>query len=110
MSEGLWHAQRRNRAWDGGDAGMAVAENLILERFYSPVLDTPSFVSKTGHRWSPEHRAEAETRIKQRGVAPAAYLSDANTYPIFTWSRLAFWIVVGVLAMLMLVPLPIERR
>lgn len=110
MSEGLWHAQRRNRAWDAGDAGTAVAENLILERFYSPVLDTPSFVSKTGHRWSPEHRAEAETRIKQRGAAPAAYLSDANTYPIFTWSRLAFWIVVGVLAMLMLVPLPIERR
>jgi hypothetical protein len=110
MSEALWHIQRRNRAWDAGDVGTAVEENLILERFYAPVLDTPSFVSKTGHRWSPEHRNEADTRLKQRPSAPTRYVSDANTYPIFTWSRTAFWMVVAALVMLMLVPLPLRRE
>jgi hypothetical protein len=86
-----------------------VEENLILERFYAPVLDTPSFVSKTGHRWSPEHRKEADTRFKQRTAAPSAYVSDANTYPIFTWSRPLFWMVVAALVALTLVPLSVRR-
>jgi hypothetical protein len=106
MSEGLWHVQRRNRAWEAGDVSTAVEENLILERFFAPVLDTPSYVSRTGHRWSVEHRAEAETRFKQRAPAPAVYLSDANTYPIFAWSRLMFWIVVAALILLIFMPLP----
>ena len=109
MSEGLWHVQRRNRAWDAGDVGTAVGENLILERFFAPVLDTPSFVSRTGHRWSPAHRAEAEARFRQRRPAPAAFLSDANTYPIFTWSRQAFWMMVAVLVLLVLVPVRLQR-
>jgi VanZ family protein len=109
MSEGLWHVQRRNRAWDAGDVGTAVEENMILERFFSPVLDTPSFVSKTGHRWSAAHKNEAETRLSQETSASAAYLSDANTYPIFTWSRTMFWTVVGVLVTLTLVPVPLSR-
>jgi hypothetical protein len=104
MSEGLWHVQRRNRAWDAGDVGTAVAENHILERFYSPVLDTPSYVSRTGHRWPPAHRAEAGARL-QRGSPAAVYLSDANTYPIFTWPRRMFWLTVGVLALLPLIVL-----
>ena len=108
MSEGLWHVQRRNRAWDAGDVRTAVEENLILERFYAPVLDTPSFVSRTGHRWSPEHRNEADTRFKQHADA-SPYLSDANTYPIFTWSRTMFWMVVAALVMLTLVRLPHAR-
>jgi VanZ family protein len=98
MSEGLWHIQRRNRAWEAGDVTTAVQENRILERFFSPVLDTPSYVSRTGHRWSPEHRSEAEARFAQAGANPAAYLSDANTYPIFTWSRPVFWLVIAALA------------
>ncbi len=106
MSEGLWHVQRRNRAWDAGDAGTAVEENLILERFFAPVLDTPSFVSRTGHRWSPAHRAEAEARFKQRASSPPSFVSDANTYPIFTWSRSVFWMVVAALVLLTFVPLP----
>lgn len=98
MSEGLWHVQRRNRAWEAGDVTTAVQENRILERFFSPVLDTPSYVSRTGHRWSPEHRAEADAKFAQAGPNRAAYLSDANTYPIFTWSRPVFWLVIAALA------------
>jgi hypothetical protein len=43
LSEGLWHVQERNRAWGAGDPFTAWRENLILERFYAPVLDTPTF-------------------------------------------------------------------
>jgi VanZ family protein len=93
MSEGLWHVQRRNRAWEAGDAATALHENLILERFFAPVLDTPSFVSKTGHRWSPGHTADAEARARAAGAA--AYISDAHTYPIFTWPRALFWLAAA---------------
>jgi hypothetical protein len=104
MSEGLWHVQRRNRAWDAGDASTAFQENLILERFFAPVLDTPSYVSRTGHRWAAAHRQDAESRAQAasaRGSAlpaePAPYVSDAHLIPIFTWPRRAFWLVAAVL-------------
>jgi VanZ family protein len=109
LSEGLWHVQRRNRAWDAGDVATAVEENLILERFFSPVLDTPSYISRTGHRWSAQHRAEADARVRQAAPTRTGYLSDANTYPIFTWSRPAFWIAIAALVILMLAPVPIGR-
>ena len=92
MSEGLWHVQRRNRAWEAGDAATAWQENLILERFFAPVLDTPSYVSASGHRWAPGHRADAEARA---GQSPQRlYVSDANLHPIFTWPAPVFWLIV----------------
>ena len=103
MSEGLWHVQRRNRLWTAGQASAAFAENLILERFFAPVLDTPSYVSKTGHRWPPEHRADAESRARQSPSA-GGYVSDAHTYPIFAWSPAVFWAGVVALVLATLVP------
>ena len=35
-------------------------ENLILERFFAPVLDRPTYVAVNGNRWPPEHRADAQ--------------------------------------------------
>lgn len=120
MSEGLWHVQRRNRAWDAGDAATAFDENLILERFFAPVLDTPSYVSRTGHRWSARHRADAEARARQAASSsirgplppggPATYVSDANLIPIFTWSRRAFWVVTAALVIATLGPIIRRRR
>lgn len=109
MSEGLWHVQRRNRAWSAGDAATAVEENRILERFFAPVLDAPSYVSRTGHRWPPEHRVDAEARAQQStspGAPGRPYESDAHTYPIFTWPPAALW---GVTALLVLVSLGWRR-
>jgi hypothetical protein len=68
---------------------------LILEKYYAPVLDTPSYVSRTGHRWSEEQRAAVELRAA--GSDPA-YVSTANPYPIFAWSRRLFWLVSGAAA------------
>ena len=88
LSEALWHVQERNRAWGAGDQFSAWRENLILERFYAPVLDTPTFASRTPPRWPAAQRDDAAARI---GSDPGIYISRAAPYPIYTWSPIAFW-------------------
>lgn len=89
MTEGLQHVQARNTAWAAGDAFTAWRENLILERHFQPVLDTPSYASATGHRWAAAHRADAESRVVDTGTRP--FVSAAYPYPIYTWSRWWLW-------------------
>ena len=67
MSEGLLHVQERNRQWDAGNPTAAWFENRILEKYFAPVLDTPSYVSRTGHRWPAAQRADARARGR-RGI------------------------------------------
>jgi hypothetical protein len=76
-SEGEAHARARNAAWDSGDVATAWRENLILERYYAPVLDTPSFIAPTGHRWHPDHRADAERRFLEMSPPPGPFRSQA---------------------------------
>ena len=95
MTEGVTHVQRRNELLAANDVNGAWAENLLLEKYYAPVLDTPSYVSRTGHRWSPEQRASVQSRAA--GSDPA-YVSTANPYPIVAWSRRLFWLVSIVAA------------
>jgi hypothetical protein len=84
MDEGLWHVRRRNLV----EPHEAWAENQILETFYAPVLDTPSFQSATGHRWSPEQRAEAEAH---KAGDQWRFVSQAQPYPIYTFPRWWLW-------------------
>jgi hypothetical protein len=98
QSEGHLHVQERNRRWAANDIAGAWFENLILEKYYAPVLDTPSYLSKTGHRWPDAQRADAEQR---RGTAPPAeYDSRADAaeghHFIRVWSPVLFWIGVGL--------------
>lgn len=95
MTEGLQHVQARNEAWDAKDLGRAAGENTILERYFSPVLDTPSYVSKSGHRWSSAHRAAASEAVKLGG---ADFTSEPYPYPIFLWSPWAVWGVAIAMA------------
>jgi len=90
LTEGLTHVQERNKRWAAEDAVAAWKENQILERYYALVLDTPSYVSRTGHRWSAEQRAQAEARANA-AWAGVPYVSAANPYPIFAWSRALVW-------------------
>jgi len=53
LSEGLWHIQERNRAWGADDPFTAWRENLLLERFFSPVLDAPTYASSTSSGSTP---------------------------------------------------------
>src|SRR3954471_2892269 len=95
MTEGVTHVQRRNELLAAGDLKGAWTENLILERYYAPVLDTPSYWSRTGHRWSAEQRASVHARAE--GNDPF-YISAANPYPIYAWSRRLFWLLAGAAA------------
>lgn len=97
FSEAVWHVQRRNQRWAEGDIRAAAGENRILERFYAPVLDTPSYLAPS-HRWPPEQRADAEARAAG-DLRP--YASDAHVYPIYTWSKAVMWILVGAAALML---------
>lgn len=74
-SEGEAHVRARNDAWERGDVARAWGENLVLEQYYTAVLDTPSHISRSGHRWHPDHRADAERRMA--ALPPTPFVSAA---------------------------------
>ena len=81
LSEGLWHVQQRNQAWGMGDFSKAWRENLILETFFAPVLDAPSYAG-AGHRWPLEQRTELESRPD---LDRTPSVSDEYRYPLLIW-------------------------
>jgi VanZ family protein len=94
MDEGLWHIRRRNEAWDAGDFRTAWHENRILEEFYEPVLDTPSYATPTGSRWPAAQRVDGE----QRAAGDATpYVSDAEPFPIMTRWKGAFRVAAALI-------------
>lgn len=99
LSEGIEHVMHRNELWTAGDVAGAWAENRILEKYFAPVLDTPTYAGKSGHRWPPEQRADAAARAKPT----ADYVSEAYPYRILTWHKGVFWTVVAILLTLLLV-------
>jgi hypothetical protein len=75
-SEGEAHVRARNDAWDRGDVARAWGENLIMEKYFVAVLDTPSHISRTGHRWHNDHRADAQRRLAALATA-RPFVSEA---------------------------------
>jgi hypothetical protein len=103
LDEGLAHVRRRN----GAEIDEAWRENLILERFFVPILDLPTYASPNGNRWPPEQRAD----FANRAAATDSFLSEAEPYPILAWSHTAFWFGVSAIAVVLLVvPLAMSRR
>lgn len=100
MSEGVTHVQERNEQLAAGNVGAAWKENLILEKYYAPVLDTPSYVSRTGHRWSDGQRSDIMAKLPAALAAgsAASYGSAANPYPIYPWRPWRLWAVALALA------------
>jgi len=90
LAEGIWHIQRRNE----GTGQHTWKENLILERFFEPVLEFPTYSTPSGARWLPEQRANVEAT---EGSDSTAYLSEANPFPIYAWSPLTYWASVAAL-------------
>jgi hypothetical protein len=74
--------------WAQENYAGAWCENRILEKYFVPVLDTPTYEGLSGHRWPAEQRADAEARMKDTG--PVACTSP-YPYRILTWNRTAFW-------------------
>lgn len=91
LTEGIQHVRWRNTKWTEEDITAAWFENRILEKYYAPVLDTPTHEGTSGHRWPPEQRADAESR---GAVAAPTYVSEAYPYPVFVWPKWVFWLVV----------------
>jgi VanZ family protein len=89
MDEGLWHIRRRNESWQANDFAAAAGENRILEKFFAPVIDTPSYAAPGIGRWPGAQREDAD----RRRPASVEYVSDAEPYPLWLWPRRTFWLV-----------------
>ena len=108
-AEALWHVRRRNFGMDPDRRGdpleldVAWHENLILERYFGPVLDAASAAGAAGgapgHRLAPEQLAAVDAARARRD---APFVSDAEAMPIYVWPVPAFWAMVMAAA---LVPL-----
>ena len=108
LDEGLWHVRERNRRWDANDITAAWHENLILERFFVPVLDRSTYASPEGTRWPAAHRADAESRAD---LSRGGFVSAAEPYPILAWNKTAYWIgVLGAAAVLMAISVGAARK
>jgi VanZ family protein len=108
ITEGLQHVKARNDAWTAGQPFAAWRENLILERYFPSVLDTPSYVDKNGHRWAAAQRADAEARVA--GTAAQAFESAAYPYPLYLWPPFWLWVVAVSVATLLWLAEPLARR
>jgi VanZ like family len=102
LAEGAWHVQRRNEV---EDPQRVWHENLILEKYFAPVLEFPTYSTGSGAKWSAEQRAN-NAALAASETRP--YRSTANPYPIYTWSPTVFWVsvmvVIGALVLLALAP------
>ncbi|MEO7192269.1 MAG: VanZ family protein [Vicinamibacterales bacterium] len=87
LAEAVWHVQARNSAWEL-DPAVAWRENLILERYFDPALDTTSYAMPVS-RWDRAQRADAERRA---GATPdVAFESHAARLPLYYWPPLLIW-------------------
>jgi hypothetical protein len=105
MTEGIEHVMERNELWGRGDVVSAWHENRILEKYYAPVIETPSYHSKTAPRWPVEQRANAEraAALPAGAASPRrAFVSQSNPAPIFTWPLWLYWLSVAALAFLLI--------
>jgi VanZ family protein len=81
LAEAIWHVQRRNEAERPGGIWAQWKENLILEKYFSPVLDTPTYLTPEGARWPDEQRANAAAAAASD---TRSFVSDAPPIPIYT--------------------------
>jgi hypothetical protein len=103
LDEGLWHVRRRNLS----ELSEAWRENLILERFFAPVLDTATYASPDGNRWPAEQRADAAARA----VPIPSFISTAEPYPILDWPQTRYWGCVWAIATVLFgLPVVVSRR
>jgi len=96
FSEGVLHVTARNHRWRDADYPAAWFENRILEKYYAPLLDTPSYIEKKGFRWPDAQRNDGEQRYRAAGApSPSSFVSSADVaegkHFIRLWSRLAVW-------------------
>ncbi|HET9370892.1 MAG TPA: VanZ family protein [Vicinamibacterales bacterium] len=97
LAEGLWHVRARNDAW-ATDIARAWRENEILERYFGPILDTPSHAAPAS-RWPPSQRTDAATRAGDRTTP---FVSRAEPLPILEWRPWWLWGAAGLVSLLLI--------
>ncbi len=103
LTEAMEHTMWRNKRWDAGDIVAAWYENRILEEYYAPTLDTPSYHSPSGFRWPAEQRANAEhATVVARAMSPGSYVSLSNLSPMYVWPKWLFWSGITALIVVLL--------
>ena len=80
----------------------AWGENLILERFYAPVLDRPSGAGLSGLRWPAQQRADMARQVT--GDRPL-FVSAAEPYAIYVWSTRRLWTFAALAIIAIIAPL-----
>ena len=95
LTEGMEHVRERNELWAAGNIRGAWLENRILEKYYAPVLRTPTHEG-AGPVWPDAQRTDAETRAV--AADRPEFRSGAYPYRILPWSKPLFWTVVALLA------------
>jgi hypothetical protein len=95
LDEGLWHVRRRNLA----SSLESWHENLILERFFAPVLDIPTFASPNPSRWPIEQRQNMAAGVQDLN---APFMSAAEPYPIVAWPKATYWTIAIAIAVALL--------
>jgi VanZ family protein len=86
LAEALWHVQRRNEADSEGGIWAQWKENLILEKYFAPALDVPTYATPEGARWPREQRDSASAAASAAAAAEQRlFVSDAHPFPIYTW-------------------------
>ena len=93
-TEAGWHVQHRNASLERGDAFHAWKENLILETYYAPFLDTRPPGREGSFRLSPGERDDLARRRPRRDPVP--YESPALRERIVVRpTKPVLWALVG---------------
>lgn len=95
LDEGVWHIRRRNLA----QPVEAWHENLILERFFAPVLDIPTYATPQPNRWPVEQRQNMEAAIRD---IDGPFVSSAEPYPIKAWPKAVYWSIAAGIAVVLI--------
>lgn len=110
VAEAAAHVQARNEAF-AADVHKSWLENRILETYFEPVLDFPSYVIPAGARWPTAQRADAETRALQTSEFRPFESAVWRDY-VLVWPSGRLWLVTGVTAAVLFVTglVPFTRR
>ena len=99
LSEAAWHVSHRNASYGWNDHYLAWQANRILEKYYDPFLDIPSFRGSGIHRYPPGIRADLEKKARPDRHDPKAYLSPVLLERLFPWSKPLFLTLLGAVVL-----------
>jgi hypothetical protein len=107
LTEAVAHVQARNQAW-GTDIRSAWLENRILEKYFAPALDTPSYLMPAGGRWPAVQRDDATIRAANAPGEP--FVSSVYERYVLVWPRSAVRAGAGAIAAICVVTGFARRR